>query len=109
MTGAEHDLERGVTVVSIDTEMAWGAAHRRGADAPAGDYSGEHDVIDRILGVFAEHRGRATWAIVGHLFLEHCERVGGRVHPEIVRPTYPWLTGDWFDVDPCSRRATTPS
>ena len=109
MTGAEHNLERGVAVVSIDTEMAWGGAHRRGADAPAGEHSDERDVIERILGVFAEHEIAATWAIVGHLFLDHCERVDGEAHPEIVRPTYPWLTGDWFDVDPCSSRAYAPA
>jgi peptidoglycan/xylan/chitin deacetylase (PgdA/CDA1 family) len=96
-----------VCVLSIDTELAWGGAHARD-DPPARGYEGERAAVDGILDVLARHGIPATWAVVGHLFLEDCERAGGVAHPEVVRPDYPWLAGDWFDVDPCSSRDRAP-
>ena len=101
-------LPRGVCVVSIDTEMAWGGAHRRGGPPDPG-LDHEREAIASVLDVLARHGIAATWAVVGHLFLDACERDGGRPHPEVVRPDYPWLDGDWFDVDPCSTRSEAPS
>jgi peptidoglycan/xylan/chitin deacetylase (PgdA/CDA1 family) len=98
---------KGVCVVSIDTELAWGEAHRR--DGPSVHrYDREREVIGEILGVLVRHRIPATWAVVGHLFLDRCDRSAGRPHPEVVRPDFAWLDGDWFDVDPCSSRAEAP-
>jgi peptidoglycan/xylan/chitin deacetylase (PgdA/CDA1 family) len=106
---------RGVCVVSIDTEMAWGEAHRRGAGPGGGhrrDDGGERAAIGAVLDLLARHGIAATWAVVGHLFLDHCDRPAGsgqRPHPEVVRPDFPWLAGDWFDVDPCSSRGQAPA
>jgi hypothetical protein len=96
-------LDRGACVVSVDTEMAWGAAHRRGE--PPGDYGGERDAILGVLATLERHGIGATWAIVGHLFLDRCDTPP---HPEVVRPDFAWLHGDWFDVDPCSTLAAAP-
>jgi peptidoglycan/xylan/chitin deacetylase (PgdA/CDA1 family) len=106
-------MNRGVAVVSIDTELAWGEAHRRGdargpAAPPAHDYGAERGVVERLLEIVDRHRIPVTWAVVGHLFLKGCDRVDGRPHPEIVRPDYGWLDGDWFDVDPCSNATDAP-
>jgi peptidoglycan/xylan/chitin deacetylase (PgdA/CDA1 family) len=102
-------LERGVAVVSIDTELAWGESHHRDGSGPRRDYGSERIVIDQILEVFDRYEISATWAIVGHLFLDQCAPVDGRAHPEIVRPVYPTMSGDWFDIDPCSTLAAAPS
>jgi glycosyltransferase involved in cell wall biosynthesis/peptidoglycan/xylan/chitin deacetylase (PgdA/CDA1 family) len=100
---------RGVAVISIDTELAWGEAHHRDGP-PRREYGDERRVIDRLLTVFERYEIPATWAVVGHLFLDRCSRDGadGRPHPEVLRPEYPWLEGDWFDVDPCADRAAAP-
>ena len=111
-------LKRGAFVVSIDTELAWGEAHQRGASAepvgtgtsPAGrTYDREREVIARILDILARHEIAATWAVVGHLFLAECHDNGAGPHPEIVRPNYSWLDGDWFDIDPCTSLSDHPS
>jgi peptidoglycan/xylan/chitin deacetylase (PgdA/CDA1 family) len=122
--GGEQDtsvapmLERGAFVVSIDTEMAWGEAHRRGAsDSPMGasrspagrSHDREREVIARILDIFARHEITATWAVVGHLFLDECHDSGAGPHPEIIRASYAWLDGDWFDIDPCTSLGDHPS
>jgi hypothetical protein len=110
-------LERGAFVVSIDTELAWGEAHdweragQRGAhSSPTGRrYEREREVISSILDIFAKYEISATWAVVGHLFLDECHDNGDGPHPEIVHPDYSWLEGDWFDVDPCTTLGDHPS
>jgi peptidoglycan/xylan/chitin deacetylase (PgdA/CDA1 family) len=109
-TATAAPLERGALVISIDTEMAWGEAHRRDGSAGQHDLSAEREVIGRTLDLFARYDVAATWALVGHLFLDGCTRgADGRAHPEVERPAYPWLDGgDWFDVDPCSDAEAAP-
>jgi peptidoglycan/xylan/chitin deacetylase (PgdA/CDA1 family) len=103
-------MNRGTAVVSIDTELAWGEAHRRGPTerSAAHDYDAERAVIDRLLAILDRHEIAATWAVVGHLLLSGCSTGDGRPHPEIVRPEFDWLDGDWFDIDPCSTAADAP-
>jgi hypothetical protein len=51
----------------------------------------------------------ATWAVVGHLFLESCPRGhDGTAHPELLRPSFAWYPDDWFSRDPCTDRARDP-
>lgn len=116
-TAVPVELDRGAMVVSIDTEMAWGLAHQRAAGrrptdaAGRGDFDGERRVVERALAVFDRHGIPATWAIVGHLFLDRCAPgPGGRPHPELARPAYPWLAGeDWYAVDPGTTLAEAPA
>ena len=92
---------RAAFLVSIDTEMAWGVVHRKEI-AEHYSYRQERELIRRLLNLCEKYEIRATWSVVGHLFLDRCEPLNGRKHPEIVRPAYSWLEGDWFDADPCS-------
>lgn len=103
-------LERGACVISIDTELAWGEAHRRDGAGSGHHFEREREVVGRLLDLFARYDVAATWAMVGHLFLDRCERGSdGRPHPELLRPDYPWLDGrDWLDVDPCSSLDEAP-
>lgn len=101
-------LERGAFVLSIDTELAWGGVHKREGDR-SHVHGREREVIDQLLQLFESYEIHATWAIVGHLFLRVCHPSNGRKHPEIVRPSYSWFVGDWFDDDPCANVEMAPS
>lgn len=101
----EAALERAVFVISIDTEMAWGLNHRPGE---VYRYPNERQDLRRLLELFDRYEIPATWAIVGHLMLDRCDQVGGRPHPEITRPEYDWVPGDWFARDPCTDAAAAP-
>jgi hypothetical protein len=101
-------LERGAFLLSIDVEMAWGVNHT-GDIAGHYTYRNEREVIFRLLGLFEKYEIRATWAIVGHLFLDECRAANGRKHLEIVRPPYSWFEGDWFDADPCANAQSAPA
>lgn len=110
------ELERGVFLVSIDTELAWGAAHRRhdGDEAVRGRQAGyerEREVVGQVLDLFHRYEIPGTWAMVGHLFLDGCEPgPDGRPHPDQPRPDYDWLGGDdWYAVDPCSAAPAAPT
>jgi peptidoglycan/xylan/chitin deacetylase (PgdA/CDA1 family) len=105
---APEHLDRGTCVISIDTELAWGEAHRRDGTQGQHRFDGEREVIAAILALFARYDVSATWAVVGHLFLDGCERDGSGPHPELVSPDYEWLDDDWLAIDPCSTLEADP-
>ena len=100
-------LKRAAFLISIDMEMAWGVVHRKNL-GECYAHKQERELINRLLNLFEKHDISATWCTVGHLFLDQCKPVNGYKHPEIVRPAYSWLGGDWFDNDPCSDIKTDP-
>lgn len=109
--GKRTPLDRGTLVVSIDTELAWGSAYKgtpAASENEASRSAAERQIVDAILDLFAMCGISATWAVVGHLFLEGCRPVEGRKHPDVIRPNYVWFQGDWFDPDPTSDVETDP-
>jgi hypothetical protein len=95
-------VNSGQFVLSLDTELAWGAVHRGSYAGREKDFDRTRYVVEELLSILDKYEIKATWAIVGHLFLETCWPSDGVKHPEIVRPDYPNFVGDWFDRDPCS-------
>jgi peptidoglycan/xylan/chitin deacetylase (PgdA/CDA1 family) len=101
-------LDKGIFMLSIDTELAWGGVHNRSFRTRKELYKRSREVVDDLLALLERYSIRATWAVVGHLFLDRCRPMDGVKHPEIVRPKYPWFKGDWFEEDPCSDLGTKP-
>lgn len=90
-------------MLTFDTELAWGTRGR--ADLKP-DYDRTRETIRRILGILEKRDVAATWATVGHLFLDRCCRLDGVAHPEIVRPKRG--DGDWYDEDPATSEERDP-
>ena len=67
----ETVFDKGILTVSIDFELLWGTLDRkcRGRFRKWCRIEREQ-VIDRLIGLFEKHRIRATWGVVGSLFLE---------------------------------------
>ena len=101
-------LPRGVFLLSLDLELAWGGVHGGSWRRRAPLYARTREVVHRLLALLARYEVRATWAVVGHLLLERCAPVDGVKHPEVVRPTYAWRRADWFADDPCGDASTEP-
>lgn len=99
--------DRGVFVFSVDVELLWGF-HDIGPARHRSYAARERDAIRGLLDVLAKHDVPATFATVGHVFLERCGPRGARPHPELSRPSYPWVDGDWYAEDPCSDAASDP-
>jgi hypothetical protein len=104
----DSPLKRGIFILSLDTELAWGSAHGSKLKEREAQFQQTRECIHRLLELLEKYQIHATWAVVGHLFLEHCQLVNGIKHPEIIRPEYTWYTNDWFFPDPCSRIEDAP-
>jgi peptidoglycan/xylan/chitin deacetylase (PgdA/CDA1 family) len=104
-------LDQGAFVISIDTELAWSVVHRGVVSPdhllPARSIA-ERKIVEDLLDSFTKYETKATWATVGHLFIDSCRPSDGRKHPEIQRPRYEWFEGDWFDLDPATNLASDP-
>jgi peptidoglycan/xylan/chitin deacetylase (PgdA/CDA1 family) len=102
-------LPRGIFTLSLDFELLWGTIDLYGTEGFRRACETERAVvIDRLLDLLAANGVRATWCIVGHLFLERCPGESPPRHPEIVRPRHAWFPEDWFERDPGGTEATQP-
>jgi hypothetical protein len=102
-------LTRGAFVLSLDTELVWGSFDHVPPDVFAARYPDVRGTIRRLLALLEQREIAATWAVVGHLFMNSCQRgADGRPHPECLRPRHRWHDGDWFGMDPCTDRARDP-
>lgn len=99
-------MKKGVFTISIDVELHWGRHDRDWRQyEPAVKTS--RSIIKDILELLEEYNIGATWAVVGHLFLDSCKTKRGIKHPEITPPHHAWHP-DWFANDPCSSRRLDP-
>ncbi|SDG29740.1 polysaccharide deacetylase family protein [Halorientalis regularis] len=85
----------GQVIISLDTELGWGFHGYDEDQSLSEDGRAERENIHRLLDLFDEFEAPATWAIVGHLFLESCDGD----HASLDRPEWPH-TGDWYAQDP---------
>ncbi|WP_336035066.1 polysaccharide deacetylase family protein [Halobacterium yunchengense] len=70
MTASDPD-ERGIVVVSVDAELGWGFHDL--PEPPAERVEAARTGWIRLLGLLDEYDVPATWAVVGHLFLDDCD------------------------------------
>ena len=101
-------LDKAVFVISLDTELAWGSFDRNGLRAYGRYYSQVRTIVDQLLGLFERYEIKATWAIVGHLFLRRCSRNGEANHNHVLQPSYSWYPQGWLSQDPYSSVETDP-
>ncbi len=110
-------LGRGSVTFSLDFELAWAWRYsKRGGREARAIGLRERAQLPGILAEFDRRGLPATWAVVGHLFLDACRRAGnGRAHPE-VPPVAPFETRwwkfegpDWFEHDPCTDLRRDPA
>lgn len=109
---------KAVFILSADFELAWAWRYMKGSDIPLlTAFEKAHQArknIPTILDLCDRFNISITWAVVGHLFLETCDREKGILHPEIKRPSFSendyWVyeKGDWFQHDPCSNYNDAP-
>jgi peptidoglycan/xylan/chitin deacetylase (PgdA/CDA1 family) len=99
----------GTFLLTFDVELLWGLFFdRRWRERATKKYGAVREVFPEILALLSRHDVRATFAFVGHLFLESCEHVDGRAHPDMPRPTTCPFPGDWYDFDPGTDLKTDP-
>lgn len=102
---------KAVVIVSCDFELAWAwrFAKEINCDLEKAKKiaSKERTNISLILDICNKFDIPLTFATVGHLFLEGCERKNGVAHPNIKslkhleNKYWKFSKGNWFDDDPC--------
>ena len=90
----------GYFVFSLDTELAWGTFDLGGLERYREQYLGTREQIHSLLELLDRYRIPTTWAFVGHLLLDRCERRHGTTHEDVLRPRHTWLAEDWHGLDP---------
>jgi peptidoglycan/xylan/chitin deacetylase (PgdA/CDA1 family) len=99
----------GTFVLSLDTELIWGSFDHMSDAEFARRYPDVRGTIERIIALLDRYEIPATWAVVGHLLLDGCQRgPDGRAHPEMPRPAHAWYAEDWYARDPCSTLEQDP-
>ena len=94
------ELNKPTFIISLDTELIWGYTAYPASDAVRllkNDDTKGRGCVDTLLDLFKKHNIPATWAVVGHLFLDHCECEDGIPHKDMPR-----FKEDWYSVDPCT-------
>jgi hypothetical protein len=117
-SGASRLEQKARLVISADLELGWAWRYERSAADPlvqARQAARQtRSNLPLMLELFDRYQTPVTWATVGHLFLDHCRRSGGKAHPNLPRPDYfenefwRYTTGDWYDCDPCSSLEQAP-
>jgi Polysaccharide deacetylase len=95
--------EPGVFTLSLDTEIAWGTFDHGGLTRYARHFDQIRPVVRRLVSLLDAYNIPATWAFVGHLLLQRCQREkDGTIHPDVLRPRYDWFSADWHACDPAT-------
>ncbi|MFX0200707.1 MAG: polysaccharide deacetylase family protein [Candidatus Hodarchaeota archaeon] len=106
---------KGALCISADFELSW--AWRFARRLPKVDMGKrERQNVPKLVRLFDDYSVPVTWATVGHLFLESCQRgPKGLPHPEMLRPAFfknrEWIfqQGDWYQHDPCTDYRKSPT
>jgi peptidoglycan/xylan/chitin deacetylase (PgdA/CDA1 family) len=101
-------FNEGIIVFSVDFEMAWAFRYSKTLASKAVEIGlKERENVLTLLDLFDKYQIPATWATVGHLFLNDCLKdEQGIAHSKMPRPehfeNYNWIfkSGDWYDHDP---------
>ena len=103
---------KSVFTLTADFELAWAPRYSYNHKDPLTksiEYARrERTNVPEILQLCEQYDIPITWATVGHLFLDSCDHVNGKKHPEIPKvPTYSgpywgFKGEDWFEYDPCT-------
>ena len=110
-------LSRGAVTISLDFEMAWAWQYAKNikVDFIAKGLQ-EREQVPLILSKLEVLNIPATWATVGHLFLDRCSRgASGLAHHDLPRippfenKDWKFASGDWYQFDPCSSVKQDPA
>ena len=105
---SEVAVGKGLFVLSLDTELAWGSFDKGGLERHGPSYARVREVAGQLLDLCAAYRMPATWAAVGHLFLDSCSREGPDHHNDVLQPAYSWHPEGWLSHDPFSNAREAP-
>jgi peptidoglycan/xylan/chitin deacetylase (PgdA/CDA1 family) len=87
----------GIFILSLDTEIAWGTYGEHDLNRQCHNFDNNRQIVQRLVDLLDKYDIAATWAVVGHLFLDHCNG-----HPDVLQPHYAWADKPDAERDPCT-------
>ena len=100
-------LDRGALTLSLDFELVWGSRDLLDPEALSRQAAVTRaQVFPALLGMLSRHGMQATWATVGHLFLERAEP---GLHQRLSPPTHSWMRRPWLEGVPPGPEAEAPT
>jgi peptidoglycan/xylan/chitin deacetylase (PgdA/CDA1 family) len=102
--------QKGGFIISADFEMAWAWRYTKTGAKYLDKARTERSNFPKIIDLFDKYNIPITFATVGHLFLESCEKEDHDWMARIPHFDDHWKfnNGDWFDHDPCSNYKKDP-
>ncbi len=107
-----------VVTITADFELAWAWRYAKKFSNPyqmaLEKARLERTNVKQILSLCDKYEIPVTWATVGHLFLDRCEKINGKGHPDLLHPRrfenkYTTFNGgDWYQNDPCTNLKDAP-
>jgi hypothetical protein len=94
---------KGLFILSLDTEIAWGTYGAKKLTRSSDCFNRYRDYFPRLIELLDQYNIPATWAVVGHLFLDQCDG-----HPDLPQPHYAWSSAPDSYRDPCSNLERAP-
>ncbi len=92
----------GTFTISLDTESIWGIYYGGRSDYYIDHLEKWRENIKRLIILLEKYNIKATWAFVGHLFLDQCQKVNNIPHPDILDLGYKEKIKNWRLFDPCT-------
>ena len=99
----------GVFVLTVDVELIWGSFYKADRAFYVDLALRARAALPLLFDLIARHRIRATWAVVGHLFLDACVAVDGSRHVSMPRTAHAWVRDDWYSADPATDERRDPA
>ena len=105
------NLHRGVFSLSLDFELAWGSRDLFEDDSAlvVDSLATREQVFEPLVGLLESLEIQATWATVGHLFLDRADDSPRGLHPDHPTPQHSWRSRPWFDGVPAGTEDTHPA
>lgn len=97
----EKIFDQPVFIISLDTELIWGPTKSEYRNLLRKNKEAVRESIDVLINILERYQIPATWAVVGHLFLDSCEKESCLTHKNMVEFGYrkDWYEDPYTDID----------
>lgn len=99
--GKEKIFDQPIFIMSLDTELIWGPTKREYRELLRKNKDKLRGSIDFLIRILEKRQIPVTWAVVGHLFLDSCEKGSCLTHKNMVEFGYEkeWYKDPYSDIN----------
>lgn len=99
--GITFDFDKSIFIISLDTELIWGSTKKEYRGFLRKNKESVRESIDFLIKIFERYQIPATWAVVGHVFLDSCDKGSCLTHKNMVEFGYrkEWYEDPYTDIN----------